>query len=61
MYLDRIKCEYCGRVNSADELECKSCGAALMEEPEAEELYTPRGFSYGSTSSEDDDVTLYST
>jgi len=32
MYTDRIRCEYCGRVNPSDELDCCGCGAGLMPE-----------------------------
>jgi len=33
MYLDRIKCEYCGRVNPSSEFDCRGCGSGLMPDP----------------------------
>ena len=32
MYTDRIRCEYCGRVNPSADIDCRGCDAGLMPE-----------------------------
>ena len=33
MYIDRVRCEYCGRINPVSEFDCRGCGAGLMTDP----------------------------
>ena len=33
MYYDKVKCEYCGRVNLTSDLDCRGCGAGIMSDP----------------------------
>jgi len=53
MYIDRIKCEYCGRVNPSSEFDCRGCGAGLMPDPikHDPEMYNnrPQFKGFGST------------
>ena len=37
MYLDRIKCEYCGQQNKIDSLECYKCGAPVGRDTKVEQ------------------------
>ena len=53
MYLDRIKCEYCGRVTPTSEMDCRGGGSGLMPDPikHDPEMYNnrPQFSGFGST------------
>lgn len=33
MHYEKVKCEYCGRVNLTSDLDCRGCGAGIMSDP----------------------------
>ena len=63
MYYEKVRCEYCGRVNLTSDLDCRGCGTGIMSDPikHEPEMYGGRPVFHGFSTSTDALISLMSS